>query len=216
MTPLRLDAVQTVLCLGAHADDIEIGCGGAVLEMLARRAGLRIWWVVFSTPGVRLTEAQSSAVTHLASAAAANVITHRFRDGYFPYEAAAIKDAMQELAGQVQPDLVFTHRLEDSHQDHRLLAELTWQAFRDHVVLEYEIPKYEGDLGRPNFFVPLSEAACKRKISLLEESFPSQREKPWFGADTFWSLLRLRGVECRSPSGLAEAFTCRKLTVELG
>jgi LmbE family N-acetylglucosaminyl deacetylase len=210
MPALRFDTICSVLCLGAHADDIEIGCGGTLLALLASRPETHVTWVVFSTPGQREREARASAAKYLAGAMGADVITHSFRDGYFPFEGAALKDEMQLLARRLKPDVVFTHRLEDAHQDHRLLAELSWQAFREPTILEYEIPKYEGDLGRPNLFCPLPEETCRKKIDLLHSEFASQRDKPWFSAETFWSLLRLRGIECRAPSGLAEGFTCRK------
>lgn len=210
MSSLHFDNLQTILCLGAHADDIEIGCGGTLLSLLAARPNLKVWWVVFSTPGEREREARGSAEKYLRSAAESQIVTHAFRDGYFPFEGAAIKDEMQALGRRLRPDLIFTHRLEDAHQDHRLLAELSWQAFREPTILEYEIPKFEGDLGRPNFYSPLTEEICQQKIALLSSEFPSQRDKPWFGDETFWALLRLRGVECRSPTRLAEAFTCRK------
>ena len=145
--------------------------------------------------------------------AARTVITQSFRDSYFPFVGGEIKQFIAELRDQVSPDMIFTHRREDLHQDHRLVAELTWCAFRDHLILEYEIPKYEGDLGRPNLFVPLDEPVCHRKIDLLLESFPTQRSRPWFTADTFWALLRLRGLECNSPSRYAEAFSCSKMRI---
>jgi LmbE family N-acetylglucosaminyl deacetylase len=209
---LSLDHVRTVLCLGAHADDIEIGCGGALLSLLARQPGkIAVHWVVLSGDEVRRAEAGRAAEAFLAQAGARTVVTETFRDTYFPFDGGEIKQFIAKLRENVSPDVVFTHRREDLHQDHRLLAELTWCAFRDHLILEYEIPKYEGDLGRPNLFVPLDELACRRKIDLLLESFPSQHARPWFTADTFWALLRLRGLECNSPTRYAEAFTCAKM-----
>lgn len=214
MLSLSLEHVRTVLCLGAHADDIEIGCGGAVLDLLARQPGkIAVHWVVLSGDDARRAEARRAAEAFLAQAGARTVTTQTFRDTYFPFVGGEIKQFIAELRDQVSPDLIFTHRREDLHQDHRLVAELTWCAFRDHLVLEYEIPKYEGDLGRPNLFVPLDESVCRRKIELLLESFPTQRSRPWFTADTFWALLRLRGLECNSPSRFAEAFTCAKMRV---
>ena len=214
MLSLSLDHVRTVLCLGAHADDIEIGCGGAVLDLLARQPGkIAVHWVVLSGDDARRAEARRAAEAFLDQAGARTVVTQTFRDTYFPFVGGEIKQFIAELRDQVSPDLIFTHRREDLHQDHRLVAELTWCAFRDHLILEYEIPKYEGDLGRPNLFVPLDEAVCRRKIDLLLESFPTQRSRPWFTADTFLALLRLRGLECNSPSRYAEAFTCAKMRV---
>lgn len=212
MLSLSLDHVQTVLCLGAHADDIEIGCGGALLDLLDRQPGkIDVHWVVLSGDDVRREEARRAAEAFLAQAGARTVVTQTFRDSYFPFVGGEIKQFIAELRDQVSPDLIFTHRREDLHQDHRLVAELTWCAFRDHLILEYEIPKYEGDLGRPNLFVPLDEAVCRGKIELLLEAFPTQRSRPWFTADTFWALLRLRGLECNSPSRYAEGFTCAKM-----
>lgn len=214
MFSISLDRVRTVLCLGAHADDIEIGCGAALAELLAQNHGeIDVHWVVFSADERRRQEAQDAAKRLLADARRRTVTVHGFRDTCFPYEGAAIKERFGELRNEVVPDAIFTHRREDLHQDHRVLSELTWCAFRDHLILEYEIPKYEGDLGQPNLFFPVAEAACRRKIDTLLDAFTSQRDKPWFSADTFWSLLRLRGVECNSPTRFAEAFTVRKLLV---
>lgn len=216
MSTLRFESVNSVLCLGAHADDIEIGAGGTLMCLLAANPALSVTWVVFSAAGEREHEARASAEHYLrVRDGQSRFVTCSFRDGYFPFEGAAIKDRFRELAGECSPDLIFTHRLEDAHQDHRLLAELTWQTFRAAAILEYEIPKYEGDLGRPNLYSPLDESVCREKIARLTECFPSQADKPWFREETFWSLLRLRGVECRSPSGLAEAFTCRKGVLKL-
>ena len=216
MSHLRFDSLRSVLCLGAHADDIEIGCGGTLLRLLAAMPEVQVTWVVFSTPGEREQEARASAERYLRHCCGkARFVTCSFRDGYFPFEGAAVKNRFRELACECSPDLVFSHRLEDAHQDHRLLAELTWQTFRAATILEYEIPKYEGDLGRPNLYSPLEESVCREKIERLGECFPSQRDKPWFCDETFWSLLRLRGLECRAPSALAEAFTCRKGVLKL-
>ena len=214
MLSVSLDHARTILCLGAHADDIEIGCGGALIELLGRHRGeIDVHWVVFSADDKRRHEALHSADRFLAEARQPAVTIHDFRDTCFPFVGAEIKERFAELRDKISPDVIFTHRREDLHQDHRLLAELTWCAFRDHLILEYEIPKYEGDLGHPNVFFPLSEAACRRKIDTLLEVFSSQRSKPWFTADTFWSLLRLRGLECNSPTRYAEAFNARKLVV---
>jgi LmbE family N-acetylglucosaminyl deacetylase len=210
MIPFQLDKLQTVLCIGAHADDIEIGCGGTMLEMLAACPSLKVYWVVLSAAGPRHGEALQSAERFLEAACEREIMIEGFRDSYFPYEGTAVKDFMQRLRKIVSPDLVFTHRREDMHQDHRLVAELTWNAFRDHLILEYEIPKYEGDLGTANVLTPLSQPTCRRKIETIVDSFPSQQDKPWFSPDTLWALLRLRGVECHSPSSLAEGFYCRK------
>jgi LmbE family N-acetylglucosaminyl deacetylase len=203
--PLRM------LCLGAHSDDIEIGCGGTVLTLLARQADVQARWVVFSGAGARAEEATASAASFLAGAASRAVTIHHFRDGYFPAQWGAIKERFESLKGDFAPDLVFTHAREDRHQDHRVISDLTWNTFRDHTILEYEIPKYDGDLGRPNIYVPIDEATCARKIHGLLTHFATQRSKPWFDADTFRALLRLRGMEANSPTRFAEAFYGRKL-----
>ena len=210
MEPLDFPAARTLLCLGAHADDIEIGCGGTLLTWLQARPGTTVHWVVFSGGGTpREAEARSSAPRFLAGSAGSTVTVHRFRDGFFPYESG-VKDAFEALK-DLRPDLVFTHYREDRHQDHRVLSDLTWNTFRGHAILEYEVPKYDGDLGSPNAFVALEPAVLTAKIGHLLEAFPSQRGKPWFTEDTFRALPRLRGVECGAPSGVAEAFYARKL-----
>ena len=211
MEPLALPPARTLLCLGAHADDIEIGCGGTLLTWLAARAGLTVHWVVFSGAGTpREAEAQASARRFLTGAGRSDVTVHRFRDGFFPYDAA-LKDAFEALKAQVRPDLVFTHARDDRHQDHRAVSDLTWNTFRSHTILEYEVPKYDGDLGSPNAFVALAPETLRAKIAHLLEAFPSQRGKPWFTEETFRALPRLRGVECGAASGVAEAFSARKL-----
>lgn len=211
MQQLNWPSIKRVLCLGAHADDIEIGCGGTLLRLLEDQPGLSVLWVVATGNEVRQREARRSAERFLHRAEHFDVHLWGLQDGYLPYLGRAVKDAFFELRTAFTPDLIFTHRLEDRHQDHRLLAELTWNTFRDHLILEYEIPKYEGDLAQPNLLVPLSPSICEQKIELLLECFPSQTEKPWFQADTFRALHVLRGLEANADSGLAEAFTARKL-----
>jgi LmbE family N-acetylglucosaminyl deacetylase len=200
-----------VLALGAHADDLEIGCGGTLLRLAAAGVLAEVWWVVLSGEEVRAQEAETSARAFLEGVPQTNVVLRRFRDGFFPYDGGEIKDFFEELKVQFQPDLVFTHRREDLHQDHRLLCELTWNTFRNHLILEYEVPKYDGDLRSPNLFVQLSEEICRRKIDTLVRSFPSQAHRGWFKPDVFWALLRLRGLECAGSSGYAEGFHCRKI-----
>ena len=202
-----------VMVLGAHADDIEIGCGGTILALTGRETPVRVTWVVLSAVDEREQEARDSAAAFVKNAEQANVIIEGFRDGFFPYQGGLVKELFEALKPTVAPDLVLTHRREDAHQDHRLVAELTWNTFRDDLILEYEIPKYDGDLGNPNLFVPLPAATCERKIELLLESFPSQRARAWFTPDTFWGLLRLRGVESASPTRFAEGFICRKMVL---
>jgi LmbE family N-acetylglucosaminyl deacetylase len=218
--PLTLDSrlphpgPLRVLCLGSHADDIEIGCGGTILTLLAARRNIECHWVVFSGGrGPREREARKSADLFLDRARRRQVTVHGFRDGFFPYVGGEIKDTFEALAREVAPDIVFTHTRDDRHQDHRLISDLTWNTFRSHLILEYEVPKYDGDLGVPNLFVPLGAAVARAKIRHLRAAFGSQRSKRWFTADTFHGLLRLRGVESGAPEGLAEAFHARKALV---
>jgi len=205
--------LRRILCLGAHCDDIEIGCGATLLELLAARPGLAVDWVVLSSNPVRRSEAETSAREFLSGAGEVHVDIREFRNGYFPHVAADIKDFFETLKRREPPDLVLTHFRGDRHQDHRTVGELTWNTYRDHWVLEYEIPKYDGDLGRPNCYVPVSAAARERKIDLILEHFASQADKQWFSADTFRALMRLRGIECAAPDGHAEAFHASKLTL---
>jgi LmbE family N-acetylglucosaminyl deacetylase len=199
----------SVLCLGAHADDIEIGCGGTILTLLAQYPGSRVHWVVCSAPGRRGGEARRSARRFLRAAGTADVQLHEFRDGFFPHEGAAIKETFEALK-PVRPDVIFTHHERDRHQDHRVVCELTWNTFRDHLILEYEIPKYDGDLGSPNLFVSLPSRVRRRKLAILNACFASQRSKRWFSNATFEGLMRLRGVECAAADGYAEGFHIRK------
>jgi LmbE family N-acetylglucosaminyl deacetylase len=198
-----------VLCIGAHSDDIEIGCGGTVLRLLAEHPGAHVHWVVLSANDEREKEARASAAAFLEKAGSSTVEVERFRESYFPYVAAEVKDFFNALRRRVDPDVVLCHHRFDEHQDHRTVAQLVWNTFRNHLVLEFEIPKYEGDLGHPNFFVALSDADAERKIALLEEHFGSQRDKSWFRPETFAALMALRGVE--SGTRNAEAFHARKL-----
>jgi LmbE family N-acetylglucosaminyl deacetylase len=202
-----------VLCLGAHCDDLEIGCGGTVLKLAAGENPPAFTWVVFSSDGVREVEALRAVRRLVPRISPTRVIIKKFRDGFLPYEGSLVKEAFEELKALVSPDLVLTHYRNDLHQDHRLVSELTWNTFRDHLILEYEIPKYDGDLGRPNLFVPLDESQCRRKIETILSSFPSQAGKRWFSEELFRSMLRIRGMECNAASGYAEAFYCRKLVV---
>lgn len=210
MTPLPFDKLRTILCLGAHADDIEIGCGGTLLKLREACSPLNVHWVVLSSGGPRQAEAQASAEFFLQGIAHKRIVIQSFRDSFFPYEAVGIKEYFHALSREVSPDLIFTHRREDLHQDHRFVAELTWNVFRNHLIWEYEIPKYEGDLGHPNTYVSLDDSHCRRKMEGLFSHFESQLSKSWFSVDTFQGLMRMRGVECNSPGRMAEAFTCRK------
>jgi len=204
-SPLR------VLCLGAHADDIEIGCGGSLLRLLRERPGSSVRWVVFSASPERAQEARASAAAFLADAAQTEVIVRDYRESYFPAATSDIKDFFETLKRSEALDLVLSHRREDLHQDHRTVAELTWNTFRDHLVLEYEIPKYEGDLGQPNVFVPLPDGLARRKIELILLHFASQRGRSWFRGETFEAVMRVRAVECNAPEGFAEGLYGRKI-----
>ena len=201
-----------VLALGAHSDDIEIGAGGAILSWIASGAEVSIDWCALSAPGERADEARASAMEFLAGAKQAEIHLGDFRDGYFPAERTAVKDWVEGLKRLEKPDVVLCHQRNDAHQDHRMVCELAWNTFRDHLILEYEIPKWDGDLGQPNLYVPLSEEVLARKIELLHKHFGTQRSKAWFDDETFRGLARLRGIECRER--YAEAFFARKLTLK--
>jgi LmbE family N-acetylglucosaminyl deacetylase len=208
-------APLNILCLGAHSDDIEIGCGGTILH-LAQNYNCVVHWVVLSADGVRAAEAQQAAALFAGTKFLRGPILKSFRDGFFPFEGSEVKATFEELKATISPDVIFTHSRQDSHQDHRLVAELTWNTFRDHFILEYEIPKYDGDMGQPSVFVPLNTGVSEKKVQYLMDAFQSQRGKRWFRPDTFFSLMRLRGMECNAPSGYAEAFYSRKLVLEVG
>jgi LmbE family N-acetylglucosaminyl deacetylase len=205
--------IRRILCLGAHCDDIEIGCGGTILRLIQENPKLEFHWVVFSSSPVRKREARKAASVFLQNAARSRVVIRNFRDSYFPYEGKAIKQFVASIQKSFQPDLIFTHTRNDLHQDHRLICELTWNAFRNHLILEYEIPKYDGDLGSPNFFVGLDEALCKAKIRRILAAFRSQSGKQWFTEDTFRALMRIRGIESNAEGRYAEGFYCRKALV---
>jgi len=209
---LKKDGPLKVLCLGAHSDDIEIGCGGTILRLIEEYSAVTFYWVVFSAIGVRGTEAKLASES-FGGPHIDRLILKEFPDGFMPYNGAEVKAVFEELKQLVSPDLVFTHQPHDAHQDHRLLSELTWNTFRNHFILEYEIPKYDGDMGRPSVFVPLTKETTQIKVRHLMNSFASQRSKNWFDESTFQSLMRLRGMECNAPSGYAEAFYCRKIVI---
>ena len=200
-----------VLCLGAHSDDIEIGCGGTIRHLIASRRRVALDWIVFSGNAVRAREARTSARAIGKDAGSLRIATKRFRDGFFPSQSARIKEEFERLKRRASPDLVFCPRRDDAHQDHRVVAELTWNTFRDHLILEYEIPKYDGDPAEPNVYVPLDEAGCERKVAHIRRFFPSQKSNQWMSDDTFRAVLRLRGIECNAR--FAEGFTCRKATL---
>ena len=212
LVPFRGRPFQSILCLGAHADDIEIGCGGTIQRMLDERP-IRLHWVVFSGDETRADEAHTSAVAYLERSPEGRVAISSFRDGFFPFQGDQIKQTFEELKRDISPDLIFTHHRGDRHQDHRVISDLTWQTFRDHLILEYEIPKYDGDMGHPNCYVALSQSQCQLKVQRLLTVFASQRDKPWFTEETFRGLMRLRGIESGAPSGYAEAFYAHKFVI---
>jgi LmbE family N-acetylglucosaminyl deacetylase len=213
MMQLRLNPGKNgplqILCLGCHSDDIEIGCGGSILRLAQQYPDCRFQWVVFSAIGPRKAEAERGAALFAGVDAP---VLKSFPDAFMPYVGADVKAAFEDLK-PLSPDLIFTHSRRDAHQDHRLIAELTWNTFRDHFILEYEIPKYDGDLGQPSVFIPLDLDTCQRKVRYIMEAFPSQGHKHWFQPETFLSLMRLRGMECNAPCGYAEAFYSRKLVL---
>jgi LmbE family N-acetylglucosaminyl deacetylase len=216
MKPLRFAGPEdrlSVLCLGAHSDDIEIGAGATLLSMQERGVRLDVHWCVLSGIGEREIEARASASDFLSAAQRSQIEIMSFRDGFFPEQGEAIKSWFEALRERVDPDLILTHREGNAHQDHRHVCRLTWNTFRDHCILEYEIPKWDGDMGRPNLYVPISAGALKRKVDLLITHFGSQRSKQWFDSETFLGLARLRGMECRAPERYAEAFVGRKLVL---
>jgi LmbE family N-acetylglucosaminyl deacetylase len=203
--PLKL------LCLGAHSDDIEIGCGGTVLRLAEEIEEFEVRWIVFSATEIRAAEARASAAAFLGSVAAKQIEVFGFRDGYFPFQGAEIKDCFERIRHEFDPSLIFTHWQGDAHQDHRLLSQLTFNTFRNHMILEYEIPKLENDMGSPGFFVPLARAQLQRKVDTILHHFTSQRSRSWFSEETFKALARLRGIGCNAREGVAEAYYARKI-----
>jgi len=200
-----------MLCIGAHSDDIEIGCGGTILKFIKQYKNAEVYWVVLSGNAKRKIEAEESAKAFLVDAKSRTIIIKGFRDGFFPYIGGEIKEYFETVKQNFSPDLIFTHYRSDLHQDHRLASDLTWNTFRNHLILEYEIPKYDGDLGAPNLFMNLDDAICRKKIQHIINNFKTQAENHWFTDETFRSVLRLRGIESNSPSKYAEAFYSRKL-----
>jgi LmbE family N-acetylglucosaminyl deacetylase len=202
-----------ILALGAHADDLEIGCGGTLLRLAAERRRLDVTWVVFCSDAERAREARASAAAFLHGVERVRVEVKDHRDGFLPYSGADAKEGFEALKSEVAPDVVFTHHRRDRHQDHRIISELTWNTFRDHLILEYEIPKYDGDFGSPSVFVRLSQATLERKVALVLEHFQSQSKKHWLTADLLRAVARIRGMECAAPERYAEAFYCRKMVL---
>jgi LmbE family N-acetylglucosaminyl deacetylase len=210
---LPADEPLQVLCLGAHCDDVEIGCGGTVRHLIARPAGAIVRYEVFASTAARRAEAEAAAAMLLEGAYGATVAVSDYRESYFPFLGDRIKDRFEEIKTEFAPHLVLTHYRHDRHQDHRVLSDLAWNTFRDRLILEYEIPKWDGDLGTPNLFVPLDGDEVRQKLRIVMEAFPSQADKPWFDEETFRGLMRLRGMECNAPSRYAEAFYCRKAVI---
>jgi LmbE family N-acetylglucosaminyl deacetylase len=202
---------KKILCLGAHCDDIEIGCGGTLLKLIRTMKDVHVYWVVFSSDERREKEALKSANDFLKSLRKKKIVIKRFRNSFFPYCGAEIKEYFEQLTKEFSPDIIFTHFKNDLHQDHRLISELTWNTYRNHLILEYEIPKYDGDLGSPNFFIQFDGTISRNKIEKIMKYFKSQYDKSWFTRDTLSSLLRLRGVESNAPDKYAEGFYCRKI-----
>jgi LmbE family N-acetylglucosaminyl deacetylase len=213
LTVWPTEPLRRVLAIGCHADDIEIGCGGAILTLLEAVPQLEVDWIVLAASEERASEARASAEAFLVAAAVTRVEVHGFKDGFLPYVGAEVKELFESIKGRVDPQLVFTHTRDDLHQDHRLACELTWNTFRNHLILEYEVPKVDGDLGRPNLYVPLTAATANRKVDLLVQHFPTQVSKHWFDRETFLGLMRLRGVEAVAPERYAEAFIVRKAVI---
>jgi len=219
MLPFRIHSKAPslkVLCLGAHADDIEIGCGGTVLKLLQSHPAVSCYWMVFGASNPeRAAEATESANLFLQGAQERKIVVKQFRDGFFPFQGAEIKDLFESIKREYDPDIIFTHYRDDLHQDHRVVCDLTWNTWRNHSILEYEIPKYDGDFGSPNFFVHLDNAVGARKVRLILETFRTQKAKHWFTEDTFLSVMRIRGMESCSPGKYAEAFYSRKTVWEM-
>ena len=218
MLPLPLvgnEGRLKILCLGAHADDVEIGTGGTILSLIEAGVAVEVLWVVLSASNLRASEATASAADFLAGATTSRIEIASFKDGFFPYQGHEIKNWFENLKNLMDPDVIFTHRREDAHQDHREVCRLTWNTFRDHLILEYEIPKWDGDFGQPNVYMPLSAEVMARKVSLLLQHFGTQRSKDWFDGETFRGIARLRGMECRAPDNYAEGFVLRKGRLEV-
>jgi LmbE family N-acetylglucosaminyl deacetylase len=203
-----------ILCLGAHCDDIEIGCGGTLLHLLKSNKNISVTWVVFTSDPTRAKEAEAGAQRFCVNAKSLDLKIFDLQDGYLPYAGAEVKNLFEKVKKEIAPpDLVLTHYRNDLHQDHRKVSELTWNTFRNHLILEYEIPKWDGDLSQPNTFIHLDESTCQEKIRHLQEVYNTQQAKRWFTDDLFWSLMRIRGMECNSASRFAEAFHSRKVVL---
>jgi LmbE family N-acetylglucosaminyl deacetylase len=201
-----------ILCIGAHCDDVEIGCGGTLMRLASERR-IDVTVVTLCSDRTRAREARRSAKLFLAAARAHRLLVQKFRDGFLPAQWREVKECFESLKRLPAPDLIFTHERDDRHQDHRVACELTWNTFRNHMILEYEIAKFDGGLGNPNVFVPLSTQVSERKAEHLLTAYASQRSKRWFNREAFLGLMRLRGMESNAPDGLAEAFHARKVVL---
>jgi LmbE family N-acetylglucosaminyl deacetylase len=198
-----------ILCLGAHCDDIEIGCGGAIMRLVKEHVVHHLKWFVFTSSEERAAEAKKSAEHFVKGCTEKDIVIKKFKDGFLPYEASQLKNLFEEIK-PFNPDIIFTHYRHDLHQDHRTVCELTWNTFRNHLILEYEIPKFDGDLGNPNCYITLSEEVSREKVKVITDCFKSQAGKQWFDKETFCSLMRIRGIESASPTRYAEGFYVRK------
>jgi LmbE family N-acetylglucosaminyl deacetylase len=208
---LRKDTPLKILCIGAHSDDIEIGCGGTILWLLSKYKDVEVDWLVLGSSGKRDLEAVAGANRFLIGAKKKNIIIKNFKNSFFPYVGKELKLFFEKIKKRETPDIIFTHYRNDLHQDHRLISELTWNTFRNHLILEYEIIKYDGDIGVPNLFVHLDDVICRKKVNIIMDSFKTQGKKDWFTTDVFFSILRIRGIESKAPKKYAEGFYCRKL-----
>jgi LmbE family N-acetylglucosaminyl deacetylase len=200
-----------ILCIGAHCDDIEIGCGGTILSLQRQYPRCKIHWLVLTSVPTRRQEAMTAVRKFIRPSARGEVRIGTLPDGYLPAHFSEVKTQFEDLKRAIHPDLILTHHELDRHQDHSLISQITWQTFRDHMIWEYEIPKYDGDLLTPNMYVPLVSAVAARKVAMIVRTFSSQETKSWFSAENLLAAMRIRGLESRSPSGFAEAFHCRKL-----
>ncbi|HKZ65995.1 MAG TPA: PIG-L deacetylase family protein [Chitinophagaceae bacterium] len=201
----------SILCMGAHCDDIEIGCGGSLLNLLETHPVDFVQWVVFASDEERKQEAITSANAFLKNAKEKEILVFDYRDAFLNYSGMEIKEKFESIKKEIDPDLIFTHYRDDRHQDHKLLSDFTWNTFRQHLILEYEIPKFDGDLGMPNFFVRLNEEQANKKTQIIMDSFKSQAGKHWFDKETFQALMRIRGMESACMTKYAEAFYARKM-----
>jgi len=210
MSLINLHEIKRLLCIGAHPDDIEMGAGGAIMRLINENPGLQIRWVVLTGgDSARGEEARQSAAIFTAGAADLRLEVHPFKDAFLPWQGDQLKTLFETLKDDFSPDLVFTHYHQDRHQDHRLVSELSWNTWRNHDILEYEILKWDGDLGQPNVFVPLEAQLCQRKVAQIYDTYLTQQSRAWFTKENFLALMRIRGVECHAE--FAEAFYARKM-----